>query len=63
MSIIRVVVMALAIIFTPIAHAVCSPDSIMGKFAASGAIDSFGFVGDGEESNLIFLMGIFNFDG
>ena len=63
MNLFRLIILAVAFICTPIAHAACSPESVKGRFAASGTVDSFGFVGDGKESNLIFLMGIFNFDG
>lgn len=44
-------------------NAACTLNSIKGKFAASGPIESFTIVGDGYHSSQFFLVGRIIFDG
>lgn len=63
MKLLRLALLLAAVICTPFSYAACSLATLKGNFALSGTIDTFGFVGDGSESNLVFLMGVINFDG
>lgn len=63
MKVIRVLVLVLAFLSPSAALAACTLESIKGSFAASGNLDSFGFADNGVDSNLVFLVGRFDFDG
>lgn len=56
----------LAILLTVVtgtANAACKLNTIKGKFAASGPIESFAIVGDGDHSSQLFMVGRIIFDG